>query len=123
MLDDAVKLARMRKACRRGRYDFDEIVADCRAGRAQLLETPNAVAVTSLLVSGPYRVCYVILVAGTLEGVAEMGHVIEQHARNAGCQYIRTVGRPGFSKKAPDIDPSYIDYKPVGIMYEKEVGP
>lgn len=118
MLSRDEKLKRLKKACKLGRQDFDTLIQECRDGRSQFWDIDNACAVTTLDVSGPEKVCYITVVAGTLGGMKAMAKVIDTWAAQQDCDWIRTGGRLGFKDKQPEIDP---EYKPYAIMYEKAV--
>lgn len=110
------KLKRVLKACIRARLDFWELVEKAKTGETQFHEVPGAVGVTSLLVSGPYKTCYILVVGGTLQGVKELAGKIEEFARDTGCRYLQTTGRPGFARVYEELATGY---RPKATLYEK----
>lgn len=115
-LDNNIKLDRLRKACVRARLDLYELIEKARRGEVQFHEVPQAVGVTALMTSGPYSVCYILVVGGTLDGVRELAVIIEDFARKADCKYLQTTGRIGFSRVFEELADGY---KPKATLYEK----
>lgn len=111
------KLRLLKKACRRGRFDFDETIQKCRDGRNQFWDIDNAVAVTTLLVSGETRTCFIVAMAGTLDGMKAMDDMIEEWAKGQGCDFVRACIRPSLVNK----ERSKYRYKAIGIMAEKDI--
>lgn len=108
-------MRRLKRALAGGRLDFDAVVERARAGEVQFHEVPGAVGVTSITVSGPYRTCYVVAVAGRMAAVPDLERKIGDFARLNGCQAIEMDGRPGwsrvYSKIADGYGPSTVKFR------------
>jgi hypothetical protein len=108
-------LRRLKKALAGGRLDFDAVVEKARAGEMQFWEVPGAVGVTSIGVSGRYKTCYVVAVAGRMAAIPELNAKVETFARSAGCQCIEMDGRPGWTrvhnKLADGYGPSTVKFR------------
>lgn len=116
MPNEALKMARLKKACRRAKIDFDELVEQCRTGEAQFFDTDEASAVGTIMTSGPYKVYYVMVVGGTLSGWRALLPKIEEFAREMGCQSVLGTCRPGTAKPHAEDGQGY---KPIATLYEK----
>lgn len=115
-VDNDFKINRLKKACVRARLDFDDLIAQCRDGRAQFWDHPEACAVSALGTSGDYKTCYVMVAGGTIPGLRALLEEISDFARDQGCQALQTNGRMGFLKPfAHDAQ----NFKPVAVMYER----
>jgi hypothetical protein len=108
-------LRRLKKALEGGRLDFDEVVAKARKGEMQIWEVPGAVGVTSIGVSGRFKTCYVIAVAGRMAAIPDLNATVEAFARSTGCQCIEMDGRPGWTrvhnKLADGYGPSTVKFR------------
>lgn len=101
---------------RTARLDFDEVVAKARAGEVQFHEVAGAVGVTSINVSGPYRTCYCLAVAGERAGLSELERTIERFARESNCQALEADGRPGWIRVHRALAEGY---KPIAVKFRK----
>lgn len=115
---DRLKFKRLQKACDRIKFDVGELLRSCQHGLAQFHDVDEACAITQLAISGPHKVCLILALGGTLEGVRELEPVIVNFAREQGCQAIQTIGRPGFERVYEKLAEGY---RPVGTMYEKSL--
>lgn len=116
MLNSAEKIRRLKKACKRGRLDYDALIVQCRDGQAQFHDGDNACAITAITVSGVNRICYVIALGGTLAGWRALLPVIEAFARDSGCQVVQGTCRPG------TVAPHSADgqgYRVIATVFEK----
>lgn len=118
VLPPETKLARLRAALEMARLDFDETLAKARAGEVQFHETEDAVAVTALTTSGPYRTCFVVALAGVMSGVSELGAKVEAFAREHGCDMIELDGRPGWERMFDKVSTGYV---PILTKYRKRL--
>lgn len=106
----------LRKALRLARLDFETVLEKARAGEVQFHEVKGAVGLTSISVSGPYRTCYCLAVAGERSGLSELERTIERFARESHCQAIEADGRPGWVR----LHRSLADgYKPTAVKFRK----
>jgi hypothetical protein len=117
-VDDKVKLRKLAEACARGFTDLEDMVQGAREGRCQFHEVEDAVGITSIVISGRYKICHLLGVAGTLNGLKELAPIIDAFARDMGCSDIYTVGRKGFEKYYKVIDPGF---EVVGVAYAKNL--
>lgn len=108
-------LPKLRRALRRARLDFGEVVEKARRGEVQFLEVEGAVAITALTSSGSYRTCHVIAIAGDLSTMPALDAKVEEWARTNGCQAVEADGRLGWSRIAPPSP----GYAAVGVKYRK----
>lgn len=108
-------LKRLKKALKGGRLDFDAVVAQARKGAMQVWEVPGAVGITSIGVSGPFKTCYVVAVAGRMAAIPDLCAKVEEFARNCGCQVVEMDGRPGWTrvhnKLADGYGPSTVKFR------------
>ena len=108
-------LRRLKKALAGGRLDFEAVVQKARDGEVQFHEVSGAVGITSLQVSGAYRTCYVVAVAGRMAAIADLNAKVEGFARENGCQVIEMDGRPGWqrvhNKIADGYGPSTVKFR------------
>jgi hypothetical protein len=94
----AAKLRKLRKALEFARLDFNEVCRMARAGEAQFHEVGASVGITHIGVSGPFRTCYCLAVAGEYADLPALERTIEKFARENGCQAIETTGRRGWER-------------------------
>ena len=112
-------LSRLREGCDRSRIDYDVLLQQCRDGRAQMhIVEDTAIAVTSLEAANDKTTCYVLVVAGTLEGMQALEAQVVLFAQGRDCSSIRAIGRPGFEKF---YDTLVQGYKIIGQVYEKDL--
>lgn len=104
---EAELLERLKKALRLARLDFHAVVEKARAGEVQFHEVPGAVGITALTVSGEFKTCYVVAVAGKLSAMAALESKVEAFARANGCQVIEMDGRPGWKRSHDKIADGY----------------
>jgi hypothetical protein len=112
----------LQRALERAHWDWNDMVQAARAGAVQILDAPNGVAVTSISVSGPWKICHVMAMAGNADGYLELSDIVDRFAYDMGCQIIRAEGRDGFSRAKRAKPILGTGWKPVGIVYEKMIG-
>lgn len=103
------------RALEGGRLDFDDVVAKARTGEMQFHEVPGAVGVTTIGVSGPFRTCYCLAVAGERLSLPALERKIVAFARSSACQVLEANGRRGWtrihSKLADGYTPSTVQFR------------
>jgi hypothetical protein len=117
-MSKAELLNRLKKALAGGRLDFDDVVAKARTGEVQFHEVDSAVGVTSIGVSGPFKTCYVLAVAGRLSAVPALNAKVEEYAKASGCQVIEMQGRPGWSRVHSKVADGY---GPSTVIFRKSL--
>jgi hypothetical protein len=111
------RLQQIKDACAAARLDWDAILDNAREGGVQFHETARSVAVTCITTSGPFKTCFVVVVAGELDDMADLEAKVERFARANECQCIEADARPGWSRIRPPAE----GYKQVAIKYRKNL--
>jgi hypothetical protein len=114
------KIERLKKALARENYHtWEDVVAKCREGVFQLLDSPQAACVTHLVKRTDGRVtCTIVALGGTMGGVRSMVGIVEDFARAHGCASVTWSGRRGWDRVYAGMSTGY---RPVAIMYEKDL--
>lgn len=111
-----LKLKRLEKGCAKGRMDMRWLLGQCQLGNAMFFDVEQACAVAQVIPSGENRICMVLVVAGTMDGVREIEPMIVEYARENGCQAVQMIGRPGWERVYNTVASGY---RPIGTLYEK----
>lgn len=119
-LSPAEKIRRLKKALARENYHtWENVVAKCREGVFQLLDNPECVCVTHLVLRTDGRkTCSIVALAGTLEGTRAMVPEVEAFARAHGCAIVTWSGRRGWDRAHKAMSTGY---RPVATVYEKDL--
>ena len=75
-----------------------EVVAELRAGRAQLWPGETAAVVTQCMMRGDGRALHVWLAGGKMQGVLALRPGIEAWGRAQGCEFMTINGRAGWAR-------------------------
>lgn len=96
--------ARLRKALAIGGdvYDVADIIEAIRDGRMQCFSRGDtAFVVTEVGVFPRKKVLNVVALCGKLEDVMSMHDELLDFAREQGCEFVSSFGRPGWAKVLP----------------------
>ena len=116
--EDKIRL--LKKALARENYDnWESAIAKCRDGVFQLIDSPQAVAITHLVKRVDGRVtCNIVAIAGTMGGVRSLVGIVEDFARAQGCANVTWSGRRGWDRVYATMSTGY---RPVATIYEKDL--
>lgn len=81
-----------------GTHNVQDLLDDVATNELQLWSSDKAVIITQILVYPRKKLLHAPIVAGNLEGVAEMTPSVIEFAKFIECQGITTAGRKGWER-------------------------
>jgi hypothetical protein len=119
-LADIDMRARLRKALAIGGdvYDVADIIEAVHDGKMQVFSRGDtALVVTEIGVFPRKKVLNVVALCGKLEDVMSMHDELVAFAREQGCAFISSFGRPGWSRVLPEYG-----WRRTGVVHAYDLG-
>ena len=96
-------ISKIKKALRLSQdtHSWEDIRRGLLEGQYQIFQNDDGVVICEIVQAPNKRYLNCFIVAGRLPGVMKLHKVVEQHARQQGCQFLLTTARKGWRKILP----------------------